>query len=162
MSSQRKTWVRVEEDRTCDRPQCGRGVEAGTPMWYARLRDNLYCTPECREKHPRLLVQRRRRELVPAQKVYERNHKLQKKYGITPEEWTAMVARQRGACPICWCALADARASVDHDHGTGKVRGILCSNCNVGIGYFKDDPALLASAIEYLKAASASASEVAG
>ena len=72
-------------------------------------------------------------------------------YQVTPEQYEAMNRKQEGLCAICrepnnsgW-SLA-----VDHNHTTGKVRGLLCTRCNRGIGYFKDDPSRLARAIEYL------------
>jgi hypothetical protein len=51
-------------------------------------------------------------------------------------------------CPICWKPDPE---HVDHDHKTGKVRGILCFNCNGGLGQFRDDPAALRRAAEYLE-----------
>jgi Recombination endonuclease VII len=59
-----------------------------------------------------------------------------------------MTDRQAGVCAICLAASAE---HVDHDHTTGHVRGVLCFNCNVAIGQFKDDPWVLQRAIEYLR-----------
>jgi hypothetical protein len=77
------------------------------------------------------------------------------KYGITPEQRDQMLVSQSGACAICSVVLATGRgrtgASIDHDHTTGKIRGILCSLCNVMLGDFKDQPGLLASAQSYLQ-----------
>lgn len=81
------------------------------------------------------------------------------KYGITPEQFEAMLLAQEGVCAICRCAETQRHASgrlmllaVDHVHdATGKVRGLLCANCNQGIGCFRDDPKLLDSAIAYLE-----------
>jgi hypothetical protein len=61
-------------------------------------------------------------------------------------EW--MILQQRGVCAICRTRKA---LHVDHDHATGRVRGILCFNCNRGIGKFGDDPALLRNAIAYIE-----------
>lgn len=57
---------------------------------------------------------------------------------------------QGGVCAICECP-DKKRLSVDHDHQTGKIRGLLCANCNLALGNFKDDPDRLAKAIVYLK-----------
>jgi len=59
--------------------------------------------------------------------------------------------RQRGRCAICRNTLD--RPHVDHDHETGKVRGILCPNCNVGLGHFASDPVRLRRAIAYVRVA---------
>jgi hypothetical protein len=65
----------------------------------------------------------------------------------------ALRARQGGRCAICGVLEADAprgRLHLDHDHGSLAVRGLLCGNCNAGLGQFKDDPNRLLAAIEYL------------
>ncbi len=68
-----------------------------------------------------------------------------------------MFVAQGGVCAICEqpeTAQRSGRAkwlAVDHDHGTGAVRGLLCSNCNPMLGYAKDDPALLRAAASYLE-----------
>lgn len=76
-----------------------------------------------------------------------------KQYALTPGEYDAMFARQDGRCAICRTTESgrDHRVlSVDHDHGTGKVRGLLCVGCNRGLGFFRDDPESLAAAMRYL------------
>ncbi len=61
-----------------------------------------------------------------------------------------LLAAQNGGCAICGKEANGNRLSVDHDHGTGRVRGLLCQQCNTGLGGFRDDPALLERAIAYL------------
>lgn len=80
-----------------------------------------------------------------------RNGHLVRKYGITADEYDRRLDEQGGGCKICGKKLQRVRLAVDHNHKTGKVRGILCENCNRGLGIFKDDPNLLRSAIEYLE-----------
>jgi Recombination endonuclease VII len=74
-----------------------------------------------------------------------------KRYGITPEEYRAMVEEQDNKCAICFNLSPTANLYIDHDHTTGKVRGLLCRDCNSGIGLLHDDPALLQNALWYLK-----------
>lgn len=73
-------------------------------------------------------------------------------YGITLADKQALFTRQGGKCPICDDPLTTGRTGmqVDHDHETGEVRGLLCHPCNVMLGNFGDDPAILESAIAYL------------
>lgn len=76
-----------------------------------------------------------------------RKYHLKERYGITLEEFDEMVARQGGLCAICREAPA---TDVDHDHTSGRARGILCEPCNGTIGLFHDDPAIIRRAIAYL------------
>lgn len=69
-------------------------------------------------------------------------------YGLEPEEFERIYAAQGRVCAIC--RKAPRRPCVDHDHDTGAVRGILCTNCNSGIAMLGEDPALLRAAIDYL------------
>ena len=80
-------------------------------------------------------------------------HKIKNKYGISPEDYDRMFLEQKGVCKICG-SLPDSkhgRLHIDHDHSTDTVRGLLCTQCNQGIGYFKDDPLRLELAAIYLR-----------
>ena len=74
-----------------------------------------------------------------------------RRYGMTKTEADALKA---GGCDICGRTEVSGRwdnnMHIDHDHETGKVRGVLCHGCNVGLGHFDDDPALLQRAVDYL------------
>ena len=74
------------------------------------------------------------------------------RYGLTPEQFNAMLLAQGGACAICkWIpGPEDYELDVDHIHGTEIVRGLLHSNCNRGLGFFKDSANLIHKAIGYL------------
>ena len=98
-----------------------------------------YCKP-CHNERGRQTVKR----------LYgnTRHYHLRQKYGIGAAEVEAMVAAQGGTCPICQKRPA---VHVDHDHRTGRVRGILCESCNGAIGQFNDDPTLVRAAIEYIE-----------
>lgn len=89
--------------------------------------------------------------------VVRRNTELMSKFGISLNEYSQMYMAQNGKCAICESDYAGNRNgsekafAVDHDHKTGKVRGLLCEACNTGIGKLKDDPEILRSAIRYLE-----------
>lgn len=77
------------------------------------------------------------------------------KYGITPDEYDALLASQAGKCAIC--ESTDHAATdwqVDHDHVTGAIRGLLCRPCNVALGLMRDDVDRMRRAIDYLGARS--------
>lgn len=77
---------------------------------------------------------------------------MKRKYGIDYSEFIAMSNKQNNKCAICGNDLDMGKLThVDHDHKTGKVRGILCRNCNHGLGNFMDDISLMAKAIDYLR-----------
>lgn len=80
----------------------------------------------------------------------ERERHLIKKYGITEADYQGMLDSQNGECAICGRSQ-DKSFDVDHDHETGNVRGLLCTNCNRMIGYAHDDPERLETAAEYLR-----------
>ena len=75
---------------------------------------------------------------------------LKKSFGIDIAEYEAMLHRQGGKCAICSQPDKNFNLSVDHCHGTKRVRGLLCSQCNFGLGCFKDRTDLLRRAIGYL------------
>jgi hypothetical protein len=77
-----------------------------------------------------------------------REYHLRRRYGVGQADFNEMLAEQGGVCAICG---APDPQHVDHDHRTGWVRGILCFNCNGGLGQFRDNPVFLAEAITYLK-----------
>lgn len=71
-------------------------------------------------------------------------------YGITSEDYSLRYLEQSGACSTC--RVKAPQLHIDHDHSTGKVRGLLCNDCNSGLGFFKDRSDVLLSAVRYLEA----------
>jgi Recombination endonuclease VII len=86
-------------------------------------------------------------------KQAKRNSYFKTKYNLTLEERISLLREQEGACAICSTPLNPfgTHTHTDHDHRTGKVRGILCTNCNRGLGHFKDNIKFLESAMNYLQ-----------
>lgn len=157
----------------CDHPYCetvvdadelvyrSRGEVAGAVRWY--------CSKLCRERHVRIEVQRRRRER-PESAQRDRELRVERKYGIPYSTFERLYSEQLGRCAVCAAPLSEQTkgAQVDHDHSCcpgasscgACVRGLLCSNCNGGLGFFRDDVELLRSAINYLTTARESAPAV--
>lgn len=83
-----------------------------------------------------------------------RNTHLLKTFGITLEQYNEVLAEQGGVCAICkrqQNCMRMKNLAVDHNHKTGKVRGLLCGSCNCGIGHLSDNPEVAMAAAEYLK-----------
>ena len=94
---------------------------------------------------------KRNYELNKEQKLAKhREHVLKSRYGITMDDYYVLLANQNNSCAICKTP-ATKTLDVDHCHTTGKVRGLLCNNCNRALGHFKDNVDYLKTAINYLE-----------
>ena len=131
------------------RPECKACTAIRRREWYAanrereiqRVREWQLANPErVRENMARFVAAGKRQ-------LSNRKSHLKRKYGLTLQEFDELLASQGGGCAICGNPNAD---NVDHDHVTGRVRGILCWNCNVGVGQFEDDIERLIAATSYL------------
>lgn len=106
-----------------------------------------YCTASCQQKahHHRMKedpdYQRRRRAVWMS------------RFGLTIEAYDLLFKSQGGKCAICRKPPGRLRLAVDHDHSTNSVRGLLCSNCNRGIGHLQDDPEIVTAAAVYIRRA---------
>lgn len=143
-------------------------MSKSNPAKLEQMRARYAADPEYRQR--RLDASRKSREADPVafneyQRAYRernrdrlrRNERLRRYaiMGTSEAEYAAMLEAQSGVCAICGTSESDARKGVldvDHDHQTGRIRGLLCSACNTAIGLLRDDPVLLASAIRYLRA----------
>jgi len=98
----------------------------------------------------RLIDKRKRREEI---KEIHRWASIYYLYKITQEEWKAIFQRQRGCCAICGKSQDKLgyKLQIDYDHNTGKVRGLLCRKCNMGIGMFGEDVENINKAMRYLE-----------
>jgi Autographiviridae endonuclease VII len=78
-----------------------------------------------------------------------------RQHGLTMADYDRTLAAQDGRCAICRrdTPLGRGRWHIDHDHVTGEFRGLLCNNCNRGIGFFGDDPEVIEAAARYIAAA---------
>lgn len=114
------------------------GPLAGKPS------DAIYCSRTCKEA--------KRKEDGRANAASMRSY-FKSRYGLTVEQIEEMATTGCAICHTTDWRGRHGKPNVDHCHATGRVRGILCSECNYGLGKFRDDPALLQSAIDYLAAA---------
>jgi hypothetical protein len=90
-------------------------------------------------------------EFRERKKAASRRYELSRRYGITQDQYNAFVAKQKAACVICR-EKSDRTLCLDHSHATGKVRGLLCRQCNVGLGCYRDKPGRLFTTIKYVEA----------
>jgi hypothetical protein len=91
---------------------------------------------------------------INLEKLRDKGKTIERAYGITLKEYENLYIKQNGMCAICHHpepVKSRLFLAVDHDHKTGKVRGLLCSKCNMAIGSFGDSVEYLLSAIRYLK-----------
>ncbi len=90
-----------------------------------------------------------------------RKCKLQARFNLHPAQYSAMAAGQGHGCALCGSECQTGRRlAVDHDHGSGFVRGLLCVVCNTGLGKFMDSPELLRKAADYLEAGGTQAFDI--
>ena len=113
----------------------------------ARHRARYRADPEKRQR-----AQKQSREWYQANPERVRSAKDWKQYGITPDDYARMFAAQGGRCAICRTDTPGGgrRWAVDHDHQTGKVRGLLCGACNTGLGLLRDSSENLTAARNYV------------
>lgn len=107
-----------------------------------------------RSRDPQQREKALRRKQTPKGKATQRNSELLRKFGISNVDFDQILLSQGGRCAICSTDKPGGKGNrfhVDHDHDTGKVRALLCSNCNRGLGHFQENIALLEVAIMYLR-----------
>ena len=161
--------------------QRGKGITIGQPPKYIGHEDDLYKVLECLDEttkaggliynchcklcggeHKRTSHQlgkgSRSRECPeyksPNWSGYDREDQIMRRtYGISMRDFDELVEFQGGKCAICFKQLdmLNRRANIDHDHETGKVRGILCTGCNTGIGHLGDNIQGVKRALYYLE-----------
>ena len=82
-------------------------------------------------------------------KKYQKEYNLKTKYNLTPDQYNKMLSDQNNCCKVCDIKMISPH--VDHCHTTGKVRALLCNNCNTGLGKLKEDTKIMQKLIEYVK-----------
>jgi hypothetical protein len=112
---------------------------------------------DCSGTACKLCHAKRRREWRKAnpdrEKINQRKQDLKRYFGITPEQYDAMLQKQSGKCAGCNRHQTEfvKNLAVDHDHKTGIIRGLLCEDCNIALGKLKDNVSTLNNLINYLE-----------
>lgn len=113
------------------------------------------CHPERRHEARGLCVACyvtfRNKKDLDSYRLKERKRGLKRHFNMTIDEYDQLADLQQNLCALCSQPQKGKRLAVDHDHGTGHIRGLLCDSCNTGLGKFKDDPMLLLRAVDYLR-----------
>jgi len=133
------------------RGDCKACFSLRSKRWYRANRDRVIARVRHwqLENHEHHLAQQRKYN--SARRDVSREDHLRKTFGLTGAAYAIMLADQGGRCAICRREpRAGSSLHVDHDHGTGTVRGLLCFRCNGGLGQFKDDADRLRLAADYV------------
>ena len=140
-------------------PKCGK--KKTLDQVGVRIKDKGLMQAQCKD-----CFNKYRRDNYIRDKERDKGYKLKKLFGITTEDYNRMFDIQGGKCAICneeeravrkkkthgvGNSVTKLSLSVDHDHKTNKVRGLLCGNCNTGIGKFYEDINKLKNAVKYLE-----------
>lgn len=125
----------VKVCKRCNQENIHYVLKSGKPYSWCKLCVNAYNLKQY-HKHK------------PAHQARMVKANLKRKYNLDIDTYKQMLANQHNQCLICWEELV--LTALDHCHKTGRVRGILCSKCNSGLGMFRDNPDLLQAAAAYL------------
>lgn len=135
-------------DQPVDNFYKDRSMKSGLDKYCKVCRTTIH-----RNAYSNLEMTNRTKEWKSRNKTRVRSNRLRYEYGIDLAKYKSMLEKQEGKCAGCLRHQSEFKIAlaVDHCHRTGKVRGLLCSACNKGIGLLKDDPKLLLRLAEYLK-----------
>jgi hypothetical protein len=110
--------------------------------------------PKTAEQRKKINEYQKQYRLRNLEKVKEDNRvrHIKRMFGLSAEEYDRMLEDQNGVCAICYMKCETGfNLAVDHNHDTGKIRGLLCKNCNTALGLLKENPENMLKAIEYLR-----------
>jgi Recombination endonuclease VII len=131
--------------KTCFAKRARAHYLANAEREIARVKQWQQANPE------RVRAVQRKRRMRPNSKLADRASHLKRKYGMTLKQYEEMLEAQEGGCAICGRPpRPDVALHIDHEHTSGRIRGLLCFSCNAALGYFGDDGDRLVSAAAYL------------
>jgi Recombination endonuclease VII len=133
------------------RNDCKACFAARSKQWYLRNRSHVIARVKTWQQTNPERVKATRKAAQPRRRPIDRDARLRRVFGLSSDQYAAMLEDQGGGCALCGRTPPPGRSlHVDHDHETGVVRGLLCFRCNAGIGQFREDKLRLADAIVYL------------
>lgn len=138
---------------TKDRMQscCNQCKAQTTREWYKKNKDR------CRKERYKRYKANQKRDNEAVKAFLKKNpnkakeYSLRSKYKLEVTDYKNMLLSQLNSCAICFISFKNAQPCIDHCHTTGKIRGLLCSSCNRGLGLFNDNEVSLMRAADYLK-----------
>lgn len=137
---------------SCIKPKLAEHYQKNKPKRLAQVKAYREANKETRKAYSRAYQRKNAKKILAQRK--DSGYDLEYKYGLSLSQYACLLSAQNGTCKICGARPEDCRPhgrlNVDHDHDTGKVRGLLCNQCNVALGGFRDSPALLLNAVKYL------------
>jgi hypothetical protein len=144
-----------------DRPHYAKGkcrqcyMIVQSPKYYRKNRKAILEQKKEYAEENKEAISEQRKEYARENKDVIRNrgrkYKLWKLFRLTPEEWETILKYQGGVCAISGKPPVTRALAADHDHKTGRIRGALAMDMNRGLAFFRDDPALLRKAADYLE-----------
>ncbi len=163
--------TKYQSDHACPKGHVGLRLTvngACVECTYERRRQR-YHSSDAQKDAAREDARKRRRQDPAGMRISQSRSRLKTTYGMTQEQYEDLFEKQDGCCAICemlvtsrfdatqplWRgagAPGNDLGRVDHCHSTNAVRGLLCSNCNIGLGKFQDDEKILLRAVRYLRA----------
>jgi hypothetical protein len=134
------------------RPECKACTASRRKVWYERNKQReVRRVVAWQQANPEHYAKRQQAYKDSGRKaIADRKSHLKRKYGITLEQYDAMLTAQLGVCAICSEKPGDLTLHVDHDHATGAVRALLCIRCNNALGLFQESQLLFQAAADYL------------
>jgi hypothetical protein len=137
--------------KICSTPGCGKPKLAKGLCTSCYGKKAYQDNPEHKRKVKRAWVEKNREKVARL----KRDASLRRNYGIGLGVYEALLQAQRGMCAICLSTHSKRpkmpNLVVDHDHETGRVRGLLCAPCNAALGMLSESPVVLMNAIDYLR-----------
>ena len=142
--SKNKQWLAANLDKS----------KAANKEWEANNREKRTLQRRIRDEKNREILNRKAKAWRDRnkEKIYK-SYDIKKRYSLTSTEYDAIYKSQNGCCAICGCIASTyiRGLCVDHNHKTGKVRGLLCAPCKAGLGMIKENIATAIAMVEYIK-----------